>query len=181
MQGKVIQVSTSPGGVPNYPVLEGHLDTEGFAGDGWNNRKRHGGANQAVLLLASEVIEELRALGYPVFPGALGENITTESVDFAHLRAGQRFRLGEAIIELTKIRTPCSTLDTYGPGIQRCIYDLRVKQADPTSPVWAKSGFYARVLRAGVVKAHDPITLLSFDPPELGLTAQAAASTPEPS
>lgn len=160
MTGTVVQVSTSPGGMPNRAVLEGHLDVEGFAGDGWNNRKIHGGPQQAVLLVALEVIQELQGKGYPVYPGAIGENITTEGILFSSLRAGQRFQLGEAVIELTKIRTPCYKLDVYGNGIQQEIYDAQVKQTDPSSPRWAKSGFYARVLQPGVVRAKDQIILL---------------------
>lgn len=161
MEGIVIQVSTSPGGVPNRPVLEGDLGVEGFAGDGWKNRKFHGGPQQAVLLIAMEVLRALTGKGYPVFPGALGENITTEGLNYAELRAGQQFEMGEAVIELTKIRTPCQTIDVYGQGIQKEIYDARVKQGDTTSPCWAKSGFYAKVLRPGRVRANDRIRLIA--------------------
>ncbi len=150
--------------MPNRAVLEGHLDVEGFSGDGWNNPKFHGGPQQAVLLVALEVIDELRAKGYAVYPGAIGENITTEGIDYAALRQGQCFQVGEAVIELTKIRTPCYKLDVYGQGIHQEIYDLRVKRGDPSTPVWAKSGFYAKVLQPGVVRAKDRMIWLAEPP-----------------
>ncbi len=160
MQGTIVQVSTSPGGMPNRAVLEGCLTVEGFAGDGWNNRKLHGGPLQAVLLVAVETLDALRAQGYDVFPGAIGENITTKGILFADLRAGMRFQVGEAVIELTKIRTPCSKLDVYGNGIQQRVFDSRVKQGDPASPLWGHSGFYAKVLQQGFVRAGDTIARL---------------------
>jgi MOSC domain-containing protein YiiM len=76
------------------------------------------------------------------------------------MRLGQRFRLGSAMIELTKVRGPCSTLDVYGPLIQREIYDKSVKAGDSTSPRWGMSGFYARVLQPGMVRQDDIISLL---------------------
>jgi MOSC domain-containing protein YiiM len=150
--------------MPNLPVLEGILGVEGFAGDGWNNRKLHGGPLQAVLLVAMETLDHLRAEGFPVFPGAIGENITTQGIPFAALRPGMRFQVGEAVIELTKIRTPCAKLDVFGPGIQQQVHDAQVKRGDTSSPCWGRSGFYAKVLHPGVVRALDPITLLSASP-----------------
>jgi MOSC domain-containing protein YiiM len=133
-------------------------------GDKCAHPKFHGGPNQAVLIVAGEVLDELRALGYPVHPGALGENLTTRGLDRRRFRAGQRFRIGQAIVELTKVRVPCATLDTYnsdGRRIQDAIYDRQVKAGDPQSPRWGMSGFYARVERTGVVRTNDIITLLN--------------------
>ena len=48
------------------------------------------------------MVEELTSEGYPLFFGALGENITTRGLDRRTLRAGQRYRLGtEVTVELT--------------------------------------------------------------------------------
>ena len=110
---------------------------------------------------ASEAVEELIARGYPLFFGALGENFTTRGLDRRSLRVGQRFRLGGAVIELTKARAPCSTLDIYGATLQREIYDQAVKAGNFASPRWGMSGFYAAVIEAGPVRVGDPITLES--------------------
>jgi MOSC domain-containing protein YiiM len=158
-QGIVVQVSTSPGGMPNRPILEGDLTVEGFVGDGWNNRKYHGGPQQAVLLISLEVLEELTRLGFPVFPGAMGENVTTEGVSFASLRIGQQLKVGEAHIQITKVRQPCNKLDVYGDGIQKMVYNADVKRGNVSNPRWGWSGFYARVLQPGKVRAQDIITV----------------------
>ena len=120
----------------------------------------HGGPRQAVLLICSEVIADLTARGYPLFPGALGENLTVSGFDHRQMRIGQRYRVGEAVVELTKVRAPCATLDVYGPSIKQEIYDSRVKAGDPTSPRWAMSGFYASIARSGNIRQNDIIVLV---------------------
>jgi MOSC domain-containing protein YiiM len=113
-----------------------------------------------LLLITSEGIEELIAQGYPLYPGALGENLTTQGLDRRQMRAGQRYRAGEVLLEITKLRGPCSTLDVYGPGIQRALYDAQVKVGDPSSARWGLGGFYAQVLKAGAIRPHDIIMLV---------------------
>ena len=159
MAGKVIQVNISPGGVPKKPVFEGRLTVEGFEGDSWRHPEFHGGPLQAVLMVGMETLDELKAMGFSVFAGALGENLTTEGLDYTALRAGARLRAGDALIEITKVRTPCDTLSVYGLGIQREIYDARVKQGDFTSPRWGRSGFYAKVIETGAIRPNDIITV----------------------
>jgi len=161
MRGTILRVNISRGGVPKLPVARGFLAPLGIEGDAVAHPAIHGGPNQAVLLIASEVVDELSAQGWPVYYGALGENLTTQGIDHKRLRQGQQYRAGEAIIELTKPRGPCATLDVYGPGIQKVIYDPAVKARDPRSPVWGMSGFYASVVQPGAISPGDPIVLLS--------------------
>ncbi len=161
MTGRIIQINISRGGIPKRPIAEGNLTAAGVDGDSWAHPNIHGGPIQAVLLIASEAIEALRAKGYAVYPGALGENFTTEGLDPASWRAGQQYRVGEALIELTKPRAPCSTLNVYGPAIKDEIYDSLVKARDPSSPRWALSGFYAKVVRPGLVFPGNTISCVS--------------------
>lgn len=158
--GEIIQVSVSRGGVPKRAVREAMITTLGLDGDSWAHPQFHGGPEQRVLIIAAEAVDDLAAHGFPVFYGALGENLTVRGVPLESLRAGQTWRAGDAILELTKIRVPCATLDVYGSGIQKEIYDERVKQGDFTSPLWARSGFYASVRRGGLVSAGAPFELM---------------------
>jgi MOSC domain-containing protein YiiM len=141
-------------------IPQGDLGPLGIAGDDHTHWQIHGGPHQAILLISSETLAELIILGYRLYPGALGENITTEGIDRARWRAGQRWRLGQAIVEFTKVREPCALLNVYGPGIQKAIYDAQVQRADPSSPRWAMSGFYASVVQPGLIRPGDPISLL---------------------
>jgi MOSC domain-containing protein YiiM len=160
MTGSILQINISPGGLPKRPIVEAIVTTEGIRGDSWAHPEFHGGPNQALLLITSEGIAELTAQGYPLYHGALGENLTTRGLDRRQMRLGQRYRAGEAMLELTKVRVPCAQLDPYGEGIQMAIYDKQVKAGDASTPRWGLSGFYARVLRPGVVRPHDIITLV---------------------
>jgi MOSC domain-containing protein YiiM len=154
-----MQVSLSKGGIPKRAIPVGELTETGVAGDAWRY-PFHGGRRQAILLITIEGIDELISQGFPLFPGALGENLTTRGLDRRELRIGHRLRAGDAAIELTKIRTPCATLNVYGSGIQAAIYDARVHAGDPESQRWGLSGFYASVVRPGTVSAGDTIEIL---------------------
>ena len=159
MTGTVLQVNVSPGGIPKHPIPFGELTAAGIAGDAWRY-PFHGGPRQAVLLITIEGIEELVAQGFPLSPGALGENLTTRGLDRLALRFGQRLQVGGATIELTRMRQPCATLNVYGTGIQAAMYDARVQKGDPESPRWGLSGFYASVITPGTVRPGDTATLL---------------------
>jgi MOSC domain-containing protein YiiM len=159
--GTIVQISISRGGLPKRAIAEGVLTPLGIEGDAHAHPQIHGGPQQAVLLMTAETIDELAARGYAVSYGAMGENLTTRGLDRRLLRTGQRLRLGSALIELTEIRVPCSTQDIYGAGLKSEVYDAEVKAGDVTSPRWAMSGFYAAVIRPGVVRSGDEITLES--------------------
>jgi len=156
----VLQISISPGGVPKRPIPNGVVTPLGIAGDGHNNPQIHGGPRKAILLITSEGIDELKQQGFPLYHGALGENITTRGLDRRAVRVGQRYRVGDVLLQITKLRTPCDTLSVYGPAIKKAVYDQEVKAGNVASPVWGLGGFYASVLQAGTIRPGDPIQLL---------------------
>ncbi len=155
-----MKINISRGGLPKFPITEAVVHRLGIEGDAVAHPKFHGGPLQALLLITEEGIEELKADGFPVYPGAMGENITTRGLDRRQMRIGQRYRIGQIVVELTKMRVPCSALNVYGPAIKTAIYDARVKAGDPDTPVWGLSGFYASVFSGGVIREQDIITLL---------------------
>src|ERR1700745_573724 len=60
-----------------------------------------------VHLVHAELHEELRAAGFTVTAGQMGENITTQGVDLLDLPAGTRPSLGgAAVVEVTGLRDP---------------------------------------------------------------------------
>jgi len=150
----------SPGGMPKRPVAHGVLTPLGLEGDGHDHPQFHGGPDKAVLVIAAEVVDELKARGYPVFYGALGENFTTRGLEIRDLRIGDTLRVGGNLIEITKVRVPCGQLDVYGPAIKSEIYDRAVKNLDPSSPRWGWSGFYCAVRSGGPVGPGDPIEVV---------------------
>ncbi len=161
MNGTIVQVNISPGGLPKRAIDEGLITPVGIEGDRHAHPKIHGGPQQAILLIAAETVDALIGQGYPLFYGAMGENLTTRGIDIHGLRIGDQIRAGGAILEITKPRGPCSALDIYGESLKRDVYDSLVKQRNPASPRWGMSGFYASVLRTGPVRAGDPVAILS--------------------
>ncbi len=161
MHGTVIQLNISPGGLPKRPIFHANVTSAGIDGDGHVHTKFHGGLLRALLLIAAETLDELIAAGYPLYPGAMGENLTTRGLDPRRMRLGQRYSAGGIEIELTSIRVPCFQLDVYGASLQREIYDKAVKACDASSPRWGLSGFYASVIEPGVIRPGDIISLRS--------------------
>ncbi|HEY9140336.1 MAG TPA: MOSC domain-containing protein [Bryobacteraceae bacterium] len=157
MQGTIIQINISPGGLPKRPIPQGRIGPEGLEGDAHAHPEFHGGLRKAVLLIAAEVVDDLAARGYPVFYGALGENLTMRGLDVRGLRVGDRLRAGSATLEITQLRVPCSQLDVYGDSLKGDLYDARVKAGDNGSPRWGMSGFYSSVVEPGSVAPGDII------------------------
>jgi len=147
---KIVQLSISPGGVPKRAVPEATVGPLGLEGDEHTDLRWHGGPDRAVCLYSVEQIARLVADGNDVFPGALGENVTTEGLDFATLSAGDRLQLGDEVeIEIASLVDPCKT-------IQRFFADRRFARISPkTHPHDAR--LYARVIRGGRVRAGDAI------------------------
>lgn len=146
--GVVLQVNISAGGVPKRPIERASVSRLGIEGDKHLYRL-HGGPRKALLLMASELIDALAAEGFSVYYGALGENLCTKGLDHLKWRAGQRYWVGSALIELTEARAPCSKLNAYGKGIQK-----RILRAG------GESGYYAAVLEEGMVQAGDIIRMV---------------------
>ena len=76
MQARIFQINRSPGGVPKLPVQHADVTHFGIVGDDHEFPKIHGGLDKALCLFSLERILELQAEGHPIFPGAVGENVT---------------------------------------------------------------------------------------------------------
>jgi MOSC domain-containing protein YiiM len=163
MPGVLKQINRSHGGLPKRAIAgPAMLAAPGLEGDRQRNLKYHGGPDKAVLMIAAELIDDLRLRGYPVVYGSLGENLTVSGLDPHQWRQGQRYRVGgDAVIELTTLRTPCTNLDVFGPSIKAELYDARCTARDTGSPKWAHGGFYARVIRQGLLMAGALVSLES--------------------
>jgi MOSC domain-containing protein YiiM len=161
MQGTILHVNISPGGLPKRPIAGGFIGPLGLTGDVHAHAHIHGGPEKAILLIAVEVIDELKARGYALFPGALGENLTTSGIDVRSLRVGDRLRAGAAELEITGPRTPCGQLDVYGETLKRELQDKSPPAPQPGTPRWGMSGFYASVVTPGEVLPGDIIAVVA--------------------
>jgi MOSC domain-containing protein YiiM len=108
-----------------------------------------------VHLLHAELFDELMAAGFAVWPGELGENVTTHGVDLLGLPTGTRLHLGsEAIVELTGLRNPCSQIDRFQTGLMAATL-----ARDAAGQLVRKAGVMAIVLQGGAVQAGDSIRI----------------------
>jgi MOSC domain-containing protein YiiM len=108
-----------------------------------------------VHLLHAELFEELMAKGFAVWPGDLGENVTTRGIDLLALPTGTRLRLGaEAVVEVTGLRNPCSQIDRFQQGLTAAVLDR-----DAQGGLVRKAGVMAVVLQGGEVRAGDSIVV----------------------
>jgi MOSC domain-containing protein YiiM len=108
-----------------------------------------------VHLIHAELHEELRAAGFDLAHGEMGENVTTRGIDLLDLPAGTRLRLGDAaIIEVTGLRNPCHQLDKLRPGLKAATLDR-----DAEGNVVRKAGVMAIVIEGGTVRPGDAIAI----------------------
>jgi hypothetical protein len=118
-----------------------------------------------VHLVAAELHDELRAGGFGVSPGDMGENVTTRGVDLLGLPTGTRLRLGNAaVVEVTGLRNPCVQLDRFRAGLMRAVLDR-----DEEGNLVRKAGVMAIVLAGGEVRPGDPIAVELPSPPHTSL------------
>ena len=108
-----------------------------------------------VHLLHAELFDELMAAGFPVWPGELGENVTTRGIDLLGLATGTRLHLGDsAVIEVTGLRNPCSQLDKFQRGLTAAVLGR-----DAAGNLVRKAGVMAVVLEGGEVRPGDAIRI----------------------
>jgi MOSC domain-containing protein YiiM len=114
-----------------------------------------------VHLLPSELFDELRADGYALAPGDLGENITTSGLDLLRLPTGTRLHLGEtAIVEVTGLRNPCKQIEAFRRGLLAAVVDR-----DANGDVIRKTGVMSIVIVGGEVRPGDVIRVELPPPP----------------
>jgi len=146
MTAKIVAVCTSEKkGTRKEVIAEGVLrENCGLVGDAHADCCTH----RQVSLLAIESINKMRGLGFDVSPGDFAENLTTEGIDLVSLPVGTYISVGrEAILKITQIGKECHVGCAIYLQIGKCIMP--------------KEGVFAKVIRGGLVKARDAITVLS--------------------
>ncbi len=153
MGGRIVQLNIKPKegrsrGLPKRPVPELFVTPNGILGDfnRWRAEKAAGDPDQAVLLLSEETLADLRAEGWPVQPGDMGENLTVAGLPADALRPGVRVHVGEVVLEVSKACDPCTILHTLPyVGLERGPAFLRTMAG--------RRGWFARVLQGGTIRS----------------------------
>jgi MOSC domain-containing protein YiiM len=159
------RVGNGLSGINKQRVVSARLTTEGVEGDAILNRNHHGGPDQAVYIYFQHDYDFWeRELGRWLRPGLFGENLTITGIDATDIAVGDRFRIGEALLEVTYHRTPCGT---FGAQMGEPSWVKRFQQA-------RRPGAYARVLNEGTVQTGDAVHYTPFDGTKVRVSALMA-------
>ena len=135
----------------DQPVTLGDL---GIEGDAICNLKHHGGLDQAIYFYSqADYAWWEEQIGRECPPGLFGENFTVAGPPSSEICIGDRFTVGDIVLETTSPRIPCNTLN-------RRMNDERFGQ---TYRQAERPGWYCRVLAGGLVAVGATI---AFEPYE---------------
>jgi ferredoxin-NADP reductase/MOSC domain-containing protein YiiM len=125
-------------------------------GDGQGDLAGHGGEQRAVFVYQIESYQYWqKKLGRDDFTyGQFGENFTIQGLADDQVCIGDRYRIGEAVFEVTQPRVTC--------------FRVGIRMNDPQMPALLVShhrpGFYFRVLTEGTVEAGQEIVKVASGP-----------------
>ena len=125
-------------------------------GDGQGDLAGHGGENRAVLVYQLDSYrhwaKEFRR--DDLVPGLLGENLTVEGLPDDEVCIGDRYRIGQAVFEVTQPRVTC-----YRAGMRIGEPRMAALLVSHRRP-----GFYCRVITEGEVEAGQEIVKIGDGP-----------------
>jgi MOSC domain-containing protein YiiM len=114
-----------------------------------------------VHLVPTELHDDVRAHGFAVTSGEMGENVTTRHIDLHALPVGTRLALGfDAIVELTGLRNPCGQLNGLQEGLMEAVLGR-----DAGGNLTRRAGVMGIVLAGGEVRPGDAIGVELPAPP----------------
>lgn len=130
-------------------------------GDGQGDLGGHGGENRAVLVYQVASYDHwATVLGRDdLTPGAFGENLTVDGLPDDEVCIGDRYRIGEVVLEVTQPRVTC--------------YRVGMRLGEPRMAALLVShhrpGFYCRVLTEGEVVAGQDIVKIEDGPHQVSV------------
>lgn len=139
----------------------------GLVGDQQLSRS-HGGPDKAVYAYAGEDASWWATeLGRDIPPGRFGENLRTAGLDVTGALIGERWAVGDVLLEVRMPRTPCENL-SMRMGIEQ--FHLRFNST-------GRVGALLKVLATGTISAGDQITV--EERPDHGVTVADLAIGPD--
>jgi ferredoxin-NADP reductase/MOSC domain-containing protein YiiM len=131
-------------------------------GDGQGDLAGHGGEHRAVFVYQIDSYryweKQLDRTDFTY--GQFGENFTVDGMADTDVCIGDRFRIGEALFEVTQPRVTC--------------YRVGIRMNNPEMPALlvkhGRPGFYLRVLEEGAVQAGDEILRVATGPERMSVS-----------
>lgn len=135
-------------GIIKTPVESAEIGRLGIDSDAICDRRHHGGPDQAIYVyFADDYQFWATELGRSIVPGTFGDNLTIAQVRGAEVAVGDRFAIGQVLLEVTSHRTPCMTFAAH-MGDRGFV--KRFHQA-------GRPGAYCRVLQTGTVEVGQDV------------------------
>lgn len=149
-QGSVVSIQIAPqAAAPMVSLTDVEaVAGKGLAGDRYFQRagthSDRAGSGRQVTLIEVETMEALaREGGLVLEPALTRRNIATRDVPLSHL-VGRRFRIGDAVLEGTRLCEPCEHLQRLTrPGVLRALVH--------------RGGLRADILVGGVIRVGDVV------------------------
>jgi ferredoxin-NADP reductase/MOSC domain-containing protein YiiM len=154
-QGKVVRTAIWKRPEPGR-VMARRLNLDG---DGQGDLAGHGGEHRAVMVYQIESYRYWETqLGRHDFEyGQFGENLTVDGLADSQVFIGDRYRIGNALLEVTQPRVTC-----YRVGIR-----MGNQQMPALLVAHHRPGFYCRVIEEGELGAGDKIIKVADGPERL--------------
>ena len=138
------------------------LGMEGFEGDTVVDEKHHGGNDKAICCYNADHFAYWKEeLGFELKEAAFGENLTLigDNAHESNVFIGNRYKLGEAIVEVSEPRGPC-----YMIGIRYNYkkFPVHLQQTGFT-------GFYLRTIKPGIVTKSDRLISVYSHPKQISV------------
>ncbi|MFJ8529773.1 MOSC domain-containing protein [Bacillus sp. NPDC094106] len=147
-------------GICKEPIEEAFLSKDGFLGDDVADLKHHGGPDRAVCVYPHEHYALWEQEFQTTLPSStFGENITVTDMLERDVFIGDTYQLGEAIIQVTQARIPCSTISKR----------LGIPGILPRIVATGYTGYLCRVLQEGIVRKDSQIKLLERHPNQVSV------------
>ncbi|MFC1879246.1 MOSC domain-containing protein, partial [Chloroflexota bacterium] len=152
IQGSVVSVcKNKEPGLPKYEVtsirliknygVEGDYHAGKFVRHRYLAKKDPTKPNiYQVLIIDKKILAEIKESGIQLKPGMLGENIIVEGISIMELSIGSQLRIGETLLEITEIRSPCLQLNEMHPRL------LKAVATKVHGKVRVNAGMMARIL-----------------------------------
>ncbi|WP_100009790.1 MOSC domain-containing protein [Lentibacillus sediminis] len=142
-------------GIQKELVEEAFLSKTGFDRDDVADKKNHGGMDRAVCVYPYEHYAQWeQEFDRPLPAAAFGENLTITGMLEKDVCIGDTYQLGEAVIQITQGRIPCSTIN------KRTGIPTLLQRFVGTG----YSGYLCRVLEEGTVRMDAEVKLIQRHP-----------------
>lgn len=145
------------------------LGAEDLDGNYQSSRKYHGGPDKAICCYPSEHYPAVSGfLDRPLSFGAFGENLTLSGVLEDDVCVGDCYRVGDAVVQVSQPRHPCSTLSKKYGSEKLPAFILEK----------GLTGWYLRTLEEGLIEPADELVLLERPCPRWTITEMNRLMSP---